>query len=84
MQTDTSPKFRKAFRKLPKHVQKIFFRHIERLSPNFPFDDPQVKRLREPLIGFRLRIGDYRFIFDAEKDKVFFRSVATRGHSYKN
>ncbi|MBU1089581.1 hypothetical protein KKF38_02200 [Patescibacteria group bacterium] len=77
-----SPKFRKIFRKLPKHVQKSFFRHIAKLPSSFPFNDPQVKKLRKPLAGFRLRIGDYRFIFDTEGDKVIFRSVATRGHSY--
>jgi mRNA-degrading endonuclease RelE of RelBE toxin-antitoxin system len=43
-----------------------------------------VKKLKPPLTGFRLRCGDYRVFFDAQEEKsIHITSVKHRGKAYR-
>jgi mRNA-degrading endonuclease RelE of RelBE toxin-antitoxin system len=43
-----------------------------------------VKRLKPPLIGFRLRCGDYRVFFDAKDEKtIHITAVRHRREAYR-
>jgi mRNA interferase RelE/StbE len=42
-----------------------------------------VKRLASFDIGYRLRIGDYRVLFDVESDRVIIRRIKHRREAYR-
>jgi mRNA interferase RelE/StbE len=42
-----------------------------------------VKKLKAPLTGLRLRCGDYRVFFDQEGDKIEITSVRHRKDAYR-
>lgn len=53
---------------------------------NILSDDPigNSKKLSSPLIGtYRFRVGDYRIIFDIDKDKVVILRIGNRKDIYK-
>jgi mRNA interferase RelE/StbE len=69
--------------KLPKHIQK---RIIEKLD--FYFDQKKplrfAERITDPALGeYRFRIGNYRVVFDIEKQKAFILTVGNRKDIYR-
>jgi len=42
-----------------------------------------VKRLQVPLYGYRLRVGDYRVLFDIEGDSILIYSIKHRKDAYR-
>ncbi len=72
----------KAYEKLKKFepfLAKRILKKVKEISEN-PFSK-NVKRLKgEPL--FRLRIGDYRILFEIEKDKIIILNLGHRKNIY--
>lgn len=54
-------------RALPKKVAAQILRKISRLEDGL---SGNVKRLRQADYGYRLRMGDYRILFDVEGDTI--------------
>lgn len=73
----------KALKVLPRNVQLGIVSKIEQLAEH-PFAMPQVKKLigRE---GYRLRVGDWRIIYEIQGDKlvIYVLAIAPRGGIYK-
>jgi mRNA-degrading endonuclease RelE of RelBE toxin-antitoxin system len=54
---------------------------LDRFTSNRAGD---VKKLKAPLIGFRLRCGDYRIFFDlTEEDSIAVMAVLHRREAYR-
>ena len=62
----------------PKQRGQIL-RKIKRLQASLHGD---IKRLREAEAAYRLRIGDYRALFDIESDVIIIRRVGHRREIY--
>jgi len=74
----------KALRQLNKLEPAISIRIIKKIDElinNFHHLD--IKRLKNIEL-FRLRVGDYRVIFDIQKDIIFILKVGHRKNIYKN
>lgn len=75
----------KKLSKLPKKLQQRIGRAINQLSSN-PFKG---KRMEGEFLGYyRLRIGDWRVIYEIQPESeqestVLIRSVSSRGDAYK-
>jgi len=74
----------KILRRFPRDDQRRILAQIERLAAN-PQDMPGVKRLVEYDVTYRLRVGDYRVLFDRDDvirviDVV---DVLQRGRAYR-
>ncbi|MEK7731404.1 MAG: type II toxin-antitoxin system RelE/ParE family toxin [Planctomycetota bacterium] len=66
-------------RKLSKDVARRVLAKIESLRDDLRGD---VKRLKGTDPGYRLRVGDYRVLFDLEGRKVVVRRVRHRREAY--
>jgi len=42
----------------------------------------QVKKLHPPIGGFRMRVGEYRILFDREDDIVLIHHISKRADAY--
>lgn len=73
------PRAEKDLRKLPKVAERRIVARLSALAENLSGD---VKRLtnREP--AFRLRVGDYRVLFDVDGDRVLVQTVKHRKDAY--
>lgn len=78
-----SPKAVEDVSRLPQHVQK-------RIATKMRFYASQTNPLRfakrlsyGELGSFRFRVGDYRVIFDIEKDTIFVLKIAKRDDIYR-
>ena len=71
-----------AFLKLPKDVQIRIIRKVEDyLSRSNPLSF--AKRISgSPVLSFRFQVGDYRIIFDWEKDRILIAKVGHRREVY--
>ena len=65
---------------LDNFISQRIAKKINELSINPFFND--VKRLKG-IHGYRLRIGDYRVIFDIEGDSIFILKIGHRKNIYK-
>lgn len=72
----------RVLRRMPANEARRIMEKIDQLAA-FPEQlAPQVKRLQgRP--GFRLRIGDWRVIFDAEGDVLDILAIGPRGSVYE-
>lgn len=43
----------------------------------------QIKKLHDPLSGFRKRIGNYRILFDIKKDLIIIHRISKRAEAYR-
>ena len=71
-----------AFRELdnlPAKPRAQILRKIERLRHGLQGD---IKRLREAETAYRLRMGDYRVLFDVEGDVIVIRRAGNRKDIY--
>ena len=65
--------------KLESHISNRIIKKVDDLT-----EDPykrDIKRLKG-ISGFRLRIGDYRVIFEIEKETIILLKVGHRKHIY--
>ena len=65
--------------RLPKRVRQQIFRKIERLEHGLHGD---IKQLRGADVGYRLRSGDYRILFDVERDTIVIQRIGHRKQIY--
>ena len=64
---------------LPPKQRAQILRKIERLQHGLHGD---IKHLREAEAAYRLRMGDYRVLFDVEGDVIVIRTVGDRKNIY--
>ncbi|MGD9630704.1 MAG: type II toxin-antitoxin system RelE/ParE family toxin [Pyrinomonadaceae bacterium] len=69
----------KDLRKLDKHVSKRIIDRIEALKKNLSGD---VKKLTDHSPNYRLRVGDFRVLFNIEGDTIQIQNVKNRREGY--
>ena len=72
---------KKDLKKLPKHIALKILKEIEKLE-NYP-NISNIKKLKNFYPPFRLRIGNYRVLFDIEDDILIVVNIKHRKESYK-
>ena len=65
--------------RLPKRLAEQITRKISRLEHDLQGD---IKRLRGDDVGYRLRSGDYRILFDVEGGKILIQKIGNRKDIY--
>jgi len=79
------PSAEREFRRLPRETQRRFARAFESLAeePTRPRPGLDVKPLRGVKDTWRLRVGDYRGIYEVEPGKVRFTRFGHRSTVYE-
>jgi mRNA interferase RelE/StbE len=74
----------KEFRRLPRTVMVRFGQAIEELAegPLRPRAGLDIRKLHGTRSTWRLRVGEYRGIFEAQKDRLVFTRFAHRSKVY--
>ena len=67
-------------RALPKTVAAQIVRKVSRLENGLTGN---IKRLRRADFGYRLRMGDYRILFDVEDDTITIQKIGHRKDVYE-
>lgn len=67
-------------KRLSPEVARRIMRKIERLADGLSGD---VKKLRHFSPGYRLRVGDWRVLFDIEVDRIVIQHVSHRSAAYE-
>ena len=67
-------------RALPKTVAAQIIRKISRLEGGLTGN---IKRLRQADFAYRLRMGDYRILFDVEDDTIVIQKIGHRKDVYE-
>ena len=67
-------------RVLPKTVASQIVRKIARLEHGL---HGNIKRIRQADFGYRLRMGDYRILFDIEDDTIVIQKIGHRKDIYE-
>jgi mRNA interferase RelE/StbE len=67
-------------RSLPRREADQILRKIRRLESGL---HGNIKRLQNTDVGFRLRMGDYRVLFDVIGDKILIQKVGNRKDVYE-
>jgi mRNA interferase RelE/StbE len=76
---DFKPRALKDLKTLPKSAQRRILAKIEAMQNDLAGD---VKRLTNFTPEYRLRVGDYRVLFEVEEDKMVIYRVAHRKDAY--
>ena len=79
-QVEIKPQAVKDCKSIEKKILKNIFNRIDVLSDNLQGD---VKKLTNFTPEYRLRIGDYRILFETEKDKIIVYRIMHRKEVYK-
>lgn len=74
------PKALKDCRKISKPQLAHIFKQIEKMSGGLKGD---VKRLTNFTQEYRLRVGDYRILFEIEEEKLIIYRIRHRKDAYK-
>jgi len=74
------PRAIKDLESLPKDIQRRILAKIESLANDLAGD---VKRLTNFTPEFRLRVGDYRVLFEVEANKIVIYRVVHRKDAYR-
>ncbi len=74
------PKALKDCKNIKKKILKVIFSKIEILSDNLQGD---VKKLTNFTPEYRLKVGDYRILFETEGEKIIIYRVRHRKKVYK-
>ena len=64
---------------LPDRIRAQIVRKIERLQDGLHGD---IKQLRGTDVAYRLRMGDYRILFDVESNVIVIRRIRHRKEAY--
>ena len=67
-------------RSLPKRQADQILRKIQRLEQGL---HGNIKRLQNADVAFRLRMGDYRVLFDVVGDKILIQRIGNRKDVYE-
>ena len=67
-------------RVLPKTIAAQIIRKISRLEGGLTCN---IKKLRQADFGYRLRMGDYRILFDVEDDTIVIQKIGHRKDIYE-
>lgn len=78
-QVQFNPKAIKDFGKLPQNIQKRVNSKIMAMQNNLQGD---IKRLTNYTPEYRLRVGDYRILFEIEDDKLIIYRIKHRKNAY--
>lgn len=76
---EIKPRAIKDCRHIDKKLARVIFSKIEALSNNLQGD---VKKLVNFTPEYRLRVGDYRILFETEGDKIIIYRVRHRKEAY--
>ncbi len=79
MQIEYTEEALRGLRKIPARFAGQIIRKIARLEAGLQGD---IKRLQEFDIGYRLRSGDYRILFDVEGDMIVIQKIKHRKKAY--
>lgn len=72
------------YKRLPLDIQRIVAAVFEGEFRNNPFSRIlNVRKLQKPLIGYRLRIGEYRVLYTIEKEMITIYRIRHRKDAYK-
>ena len=76
----------KEFKKLPKKIQSKVLEAFEFLSKNPYSEILKIKKMKGPESLFRIRIGDYRIVYEVNNGKliVIIIKIGNRKDVYKN
>lgn len=74
------PKALKDCRKIPNSQLRLIFEQIEKMSNELK---GEVKRLTNFTQEYRLRVGDYRILFEIEGDRLIVYRIRHRKDAYK-
>lgn len=73
----------RVFKKLPKEVALLIVEAIEKLTLD-PFSSfLDIKKLKYPLEGYRLRVRDWRILYTIENDIIDIQEIYNRKDAYK-
>jgi mRNA interferase RelE/StbE len=74
---------RKVLLKMPRTLRELVLGKVRELARD-PFGAPHVKKL-VGCVGYRLRVGDWRVIYDVESDRLVVRvlRIGSRGGVYE-
>ena len=67
-------------RALPKTIAAQIIRKISRLEKGL---HGNIKRLQKADFGYRLRMGDYRILFDVQRDRLLVQRIGHRKDIYE-
>ena len=70
----------KDLKKIDKQSQKNIINKIEKMSDNLAGD---IKKLTNFTPEYRLRVGNYRVLFEIENNKIIIYKIKHRKDSYK-
>jgi len=79
-QVEYTPQAVENLRDLPKTVAGQIIRKISRLENGLTGN---IKRLRQADFGYRLRMGDYRILFDVEGGTIVIQKIGHRKDVYE-
>ena len=74
------PRAIKDFETFPFRIQQRILAGIEKMSDNLSGD---VKRLTDSTPEYRLRVGDYRVLFEIEVDAIIIYRIRHRREAYR-
>lgn len=74
------PRAVKDIETFPSRIQARILARIEEMSDNLSGD---VKRLTDSTAEYRLRVGDYRVLFEVEKDAIVIYGIRHRREAYR-
>lgn len=74
------PRAIKDIEDLPYNIQIQILSHIEKMSDNLIGD---VKRLTDFTYEYRLRVGDYRILFEIEGEMIVIYRIRHRREAYR-
>jgi mRNA interferase RelE/StbE len=72
----------KALRKMPRNVAETISRKIVALAVDPYAPNPNATRL-QGRAGYRLRVGDWRVLYDLEQQRLLVLDIKPRGGAYK-
>lgn len=72
----------KELSKLSKQTQKRIALAIDELTLRGA-SSAQIKKLDDPLSGFRKRIGNYRLLFDTQDNLIVIHRISKRSEAYR-
>jgi len=77
--------FERDLRKIPVNMHEVFFTEIEHLATD-PFPKSRYKKLKGTKHSYRLRVGDYRILYEVDSSVMLLTiyRIRHRKDSYRN
>lgn len=75
---------RQQYKKLSRDIQILISDTFDSTFAKDPFSQPlHLKKLKPPLSGYRVRLGEYRIMFTVETDFIRIYRIKLRKDAYK-